>query len=1160
MTDILDQIRQAFPTSPLLEKKGNFVVDECLGIGLIFAAEFKKSPQKRAIISTNLYSAQRLYEFMLNFLDEDDLIFFPGDELLRAETLVSSKEFLVQRLFGMHQALDEKPRILITHPSALLRALPLPKRYLEETVTVRKGDSWDLPILKKRLARLGYERVERVEGPLQFAGRGDILDIYSVSLNAPVRIEFFGDEVDSIRTFSISSQRSNEELDEYVILPSTDIFLNAEELDSLKELVQKRLQEDTSLVSPACFEDESASVAAELDKYDHYDYKPSLYRYFALGFDMHQSILDYFKPELVMIGNKPQFESTISLLETEASDYLSELHARGKCLSGLSQYIPIHEAIKHGPLLRYGVPYASEKDDVSFLVHKANANTNGFNGIIPHIQSYLSTNDKVILCLSDEHKRQSILSLLEENKISYESVVGFSLPKGKLGISSSYLNEGFEVPRNQFALLSENDIYGRKNVSSRFATRFRNASALRSYEELKPGDYVVHEYSGIGKFAGIETIVVEGNHRDFLHILYADNQALYVPLEQFRLVRKYAGREGAVPKLSHLYGGDWEKKKKQIQNRVNELAERLIALYGTRAKGNGFAFPPDDEMQRRFEDEFMYELTSDQTKALEEIKADMEKPDIMDRLLCGDVGFGKTEVAFRAAFKAICAGKQVALLCPTTLLARQHYEVARERFASFGVRIGVLSRMVSPQDQRDYIKRTAKGEIDLLIGTHRLLSKEIAFKDLGLLIVDEEQRFGVEQKERIKEMKSSVDVLTLSATPIPRTLQMSLIGVRALSEINTPPSFRVPIQTYVIPYSLEVVDELIQRELGRGGQVFYLHNNIESIYAVASKLSRRIPLAQIGVAHGKMDREEVEDIMSKFYDGEINVLVCTSIVENGIDVPNANMIIVEDADHFGLSQLYQIKGRVGRGNRIAYAYLMYRQAKEMNENAQKRLKAISEFTELGSGYKIAQRDLMIRGAGDILGPEQAGFIDSVGLDLYLKLLNEAIEGKRNAVLPTPPVPRKMFDIDAYIPSEYADDADKLDLYQELDDVKDESGLEAFRKKVRDIYGRVPEEVGTLIEKKRIDLLLENEEFDGVEENGNRVDIALTNKFSKINGIGNDLFEALQDYMGYIRVSFVERQLKIMFTKRDGWLKDVLTILKIVHKVYEKRQGGSSQSF
>ena len=537
----------------------------------------------------------------------------------------------------------------------------------------------------------------------------------------------------------------------------------------------------------------------------------------------------------------------------------------------------------------------------------------------------------------------------------------------------------------------------------------------------------------------------------------------------------------------------------------------------------------------------------------------MEKPDIMDRLLCGDVGFGKTEVAFRAAFKAICAGKQVALLCPTTLLARQHYEVARERFQSFGVRIGILSRMVAPSDQRNYIKRAAKGEIDLLIGTHRLLSKEISFKDLGLLIVDEEQRFGVEQKERIKEMKSSVDVLTLSATPIPRTLQMSLIGVRALSEINTPPSFRVPIQTYVIPYSLEVVDELIQRELGRGGQVFYLHNNIDSIYAVASKLSRRIPLAQIGVAHGRMDREEVEDIMSKFYDGEINVLVCTSIVENGIDVPNANMIIVEDADHFGLSQLYQIKGRVGRGNRIAYAYLMYRQAKEMNENAQKRLKAISEFTELGSGYKIAQRDLMIRGAGDILGPEQAGFIDSVGLDLYLKLLNEAIEGKKNATIPEPPVPRKMFDIDAYIPSEYAEDADKLDLYQELDDVKGEAGLEAFRKKVRDIYGRVPEEVVSLIDKKRVDLILENEEFEGIEEIGNRIDITMAGLFSKINGIGNDLFDSLQDYMGFLRVSFVERKLKIMFTKRDGWLKDVLTILKIVHKVYEKRKGESSQS-
>ena len=1156
MSDVLTAIKTLFPTSPLLSEKGDFVVDETLGVGLLFAADFSRNKQKRAIIASNLYGAQRLYEFLANFLDEDDLIFFPGDELLRAETLVSSKEFLVQRLFGMQQSLEDKPRILITHPSALLRYLPSPERYVEKTLKLVKGEEYDLTDLKETLVELGYERVERVVAPLQFAARGDIIDVFSVSSTSPARIEFFGDQIDAIRIFGLGDQRSYTEADEYTVLPATDIFVSEDELTQLALTTDRLLKEDEELHSPALMEDERAFVSSELQRYITHDYKPSLYRYFTLLFDRPFSILDYFRPSEVFIANKNQYRQTVNMLRSEADEYLAELHERGRVVSGLHQYMESHQAIKKGPSLHYGVHFVATGDETVFTVHKAAVNSGGFNGIVTHIRTYLSTNEKTVLCLSDKHKWNSVVELLRENDIPFEEVSGFDLPKEALGISSTYLNEGFEIPSLKTAFLSENDIFGRKNVAARFANRFKNATVLHSFEDLKPGDYVVHEYNGIGQFAGIETLLVEGNHRDFLHILYADKQALYVPLEQFRLVRKYAGREGAAPKLSHLYGGDWEKKKKQIQNRVNELADRLIALYGARAKGTGFAFPPDDELQRQFENEFMYELTSDQAKALDDIKSDMQKPDIMDRLLCGDVGFGKTEVAFRAAFKAICAGKQVALLCPTTLLARQHYEVAKERFQSFGVRLGILSRMVPARDQRETIRLAKEGKVDLVIGTHRLLSKEVSFKDLGLLIVDEEQRFGVEQKERIKELKSSVDVLTLSATPIPRTLQMSLIGVRALSEINTAPMSRVPIQTYVVPQSEEVIDELIARELGRGGQVFYLHNNIDSIYAVASKLGNRVPMANIGVAHGRMSKEEVEDVMSRFYDGDINVLVCTSIVENGIDVPNANMIIVEDADHFGLSQLYQIKGRVGRGNRIAYAYLLYRPHKEMNEDAQKRLKAISEFTELGSGYKIAQRDLMIRGAGDILGPEQAGFIDSVGLDLYLKLLNEAIQSKKQEQPIAPPEPRKMFDLDAFIPSSYASDADKLELYQELDALRSEKELEGYRKKVRDIYGRVPEEVAALIEKKRVDLQAENEEIEEIEEIGNRIDITIAQCFSRINGIGNELFDSLSDYLGIIRVAFIERKLKIMLTKREHWLRDLLSILKIVHKVYENRTATS----
>ena len=1157
--DLFKRLGDNFLPSPLSATKGSFVLDESLGTGLLFANEFKRNPGNYVLVASNLYGAQRLYEFLLNFLPEEDVIFFPADELLRAEMLVSSKELLSQRLYAMGEALRKRNKILVCHPSSLLRYLPNPKRFQEESVSLHVGNQFDLSEFKQRLVHLGYERVERIEGPLQFSSRGDILDVYSVNEQNPIRIEFFGDEVDAIRIFDIQNQRSTTNLKEALILPATDIFLNQDEYQSFAVNALKQVALGRNELGDELGDDLEEAVTVDLGKFESHDYKSYLYRYYGFAIGETYSILDYLDHPLVFIGNRTQFEASANINEMESEEYLSELRYKGKAISGIHHYMSQGDGLKNASKVINGYPFSKGKNEFAFTVHRTVANTSGFSGIPTLIQSYLNQYDKVVLMVSDEHKKEAITGLLKENEIPFEKTIEFDLPKEKLGICSRFLNEGFEIPSLKIAFLSENDVYGRKLVASRFTSRFKNATVLRSFEDLKPGDYVVHEYNGIGQFAGVKTISIEGKHRDFLHILYANNQALYVPLEQFRLVRKYAGREGAVPKLSNLYGSDWEKKKAQIQKKVNDLADRLIALYGARAKGTGFAFPPDDEMQRRFEEEFPYELTSDQAEAVRQIKMDMEKPDIMDRLLCGDVGFGKTEVAFRAAFKAIAANKQVALLCPTTLLARQHAEVAKERFATFGVRIGLLSRMVPPKEQREVIKKLKSGEIDLVVGTHRLLSKEIQYRDLGLLIVDEEQRFGVEQKEKIKEMKSSVDVLTLSATPIPRTLQMSLIGIRALSEINTPPSFRSPIQTYVVPYSREVVMELIQRELGRHGQVFYLHNDIATIYETAARIAKLVPSCHIGVAHGRMEKEEIEDIMTKFYDGEIDVLVCTSIVENGIDVPNANMIIVENADRFGLSQLYQIKGRVGRGSRIAYAYLLYREDKDMNEDAKKRLKAISEFTELGSGYKIAQRDLMIRGAGDILGPEQAGFIDTVGLDLYLKLLNEAITSKTNGTPSTPPVARKMFDLDAYIPSTYASDGDKMNLYQELDACHNDEEINAYEAKVRDIYGRVPKEVESLITKKKVDVMLENEEFIGAEESGDHLDITMDPRFSRINGIGNALFDALSKYLLILRVSFVNKQLKICITKEDDWLGKVLEIATIAHEVYAKMKMNISQS-
>lgn len=1151
MKNVLDAVFSLPVTEAVLRGKGQFVIEENLGTGLLFASIFSKKPANYAILCSNQYNAQRLYEFLLNFLDENDVVFFPSDELLRAESVASSRELLSQRLYALGQLLEGKPKLLVTHPSAVLRYLPDPKRFVEETLFLRVGGTYDLADLKRRLTEVGYQASNRVERSLQFASRGDILDIYSVSSLDPIRVEFFGDEIESIRTFDVQTQESKSSMMSCSILPATDIFLDDDELSDFAIRLKRQMDEDAKLLAPEVAQLMRENIVAELERFMNHDYRSELYRYYGFALNKCFSVLHYQKPEIVFVANKDQFEESANLIGQEANDFLGELLFKGRCVSKLRLYMDFAQARNANAKIVSSYPFASASDDILFQAHKISTLGRSVSFVLPLIQTYLATCDKVVLCVPDIRQKEAITSLLVDNSITFEEVKGYTLPKGKVGITEEALNEGFEIPSLKMAFISANELFGKRHVASRFTSRFKNATILKSYEDLKPGDYVVHEYNGIGQFVAVATIEVEGVHRDFLKIAYAGDEALYVPLEQFRLVRKYAGREGAVPKLSHLNSKEWEKRKSSIKKRVNELADRLLELYRNRASLQGFEFPPDDDLQRNFESEFPYELTADQQKACNEIKEDMEKPEIMDRLLCGDVGFGKTEVAFRAAFKAICAGKQVAILCPTTLLARQHFEVAQSRFSSYGVRLAQFSRLVSDSDQKKNIADIKEGKVDLIVGTHRLLSKEIEFKDLGLLIIDEEQRFGVEQKERIKEMKSTVDVLTLSATPIPRTLQMSLVGIRPISEITTAPSNRMPIQTYVIPQKDQVVEELIQRELSRRGQVFYVHNKVETIYHVASRLAGRLPLASVGVVHGQMDRESIEEVMERFYDGDVNVLVCTSIVENGIDIPNANLIIVENANTFGLSQLYQIKGRVGRGDRIAYAYLLYKEGKKMTEDGRKRLQAIQEFTELGSGFKIAQRDLMIRGAGDMLGPEQAGFIDSVGLDLYLKMLHEAIEEKVTGVAAEAPVPKKLFSIDAYIPSSYAPESDKVQLYQELEAAKDEKALVSFRRKIQDIYGRLPEEVELIIQKKRVDILGENEEFTSVEERQDRVDITLSSLFTKLDGIGTELFNSLVPYLSSIRVSYADKRLQIMLSKKEGWINLLEKVLRLIHKTYLK---------
>ena len=1131
--------------TPLLEKrKGHFVVDDNNGVSLLIASSYKNNKGSYLVVASNLYKAQKLYSSLVSFLGKDNVLFFPSDELIRAETIAQSKEMSAHRIYVLDEILKRKNVIVVSNLASTCRYLPAPELFKERTFELKQSGHYDILEVRRKLIENGYSCVNKVDQSLQFAIRGDVLDIFSVNNDYPVRIEFFDDEIESIRSFDLAKQTSIQVLDKVTILPASDILLSTQERLESGEKLYAALEKEQKEVSYTLFEKLRDTVDDLAFQLGEGQIDERLYKYYAFLTKDHYSIFDYCKSYSKVFVDITGINNSNEILQNDSHEYLYELYESGKALPRLELYQDINRIID----TKQHITTTSLVDSPSaivFPIKNIPFQASKANDAINIVFSYLNDNYSVILALNNKEHIFTIQQLLDFHHIKYQMVDGFNLPKeGKVGISLINLSSGFALSDDKIAYLTSAELFNEKVRSARFDNRFKEATILRSYEELEPGDYVVHEYQGIGQFVCLQTLEIEGVHKDYLKIAYWGNEFLYVPLAQFQLVRKYLGKEGAAPRLSHLHTKDWENTKKKVKARVNDLAERLMQLYVERSKIKGFAFQPDDEFQKAFEDEFDYELTRDQQRALDEIKRDMEAPIPMDRLLCGDVGFGKTEVAFRAAFKAILSGKQVAILCPTTLLARQHYELALKRFANFDVNIAVFSRLVPNKEQNKYLKEVEEGKAHLIIGTHRLLSKNVHFKELGLLVIDEEQRFGVEQKERIKELKNDIDVLTLTATPIPRTLQISLVGVRSMSKIDTPPQDRMPIQTYVTPFRMDVVKELIERELGRNGQVFFLHNNIATLYNRVSLLQKMMPNVIFGVAHGKMDRDDIEDVMMRFYEGQIDVLVSTSIIENGIDVPNANMIIVEDSDNYGLAQLYQIKGRVGRSNRIAYAYLMYSEYKVLNEKAQKRLKALQDFTELGSGYKIAQRDLMIRGAGDILGPEQAGFIDSIGLDMYVKLLNEAIKEKMDGTVPEETIEiNSTLNVDAYIPNSYAKEGDKIELYQEILHAPGLEELHAIKEKTRDIYGRLPEEVELLFTKRSIDLLIREACVQKLEDKPRFVEITLGDDYINIRGIGNILFESLIPFLAFVKISYAKNIFKIQLTKGKKWMSDLEAILK-----------------
>ncbi len=1121
-------------------------MDDLVGISLLTATSYQQEKSKYLLITSNLYKAQKLYTFLSSLLVKANISLYVSDELIRAETLAMSKEMSANRIYTLNNIIKGKIDIVIANISAISRFLPEKTVFLNSCFKFKVGETVDLNTLKKSLVRSGYTQVNKVDQSLQFASRGDILDIYSVNYDDPIRIELFDNEIESIRFFDLASQSSKDSVEKVDVLPANDFILTDEDLKVISHKIYEQLEKDQEVLNPTDFDSLRDLVDNDVSELIEFQYSPRLYRYYSLLDDKLCSLLDYTKEFTTILVDESSIKANSYLLVDESISFLQELFESGKSISHLKLCYDFSELnFNRANLIHTSLLQSNEKD-ICFNCKNIPFEVSKDVDVINIIHNYVNQNYLVNISLNSKQHLNSIIDLLNASHLPFEMVKEYGLPsKHQIGLSISNIPTGFVLEDEKVVFLTSKELFNEKIRITRFDNRFKEATILKSYEDLTPGDYVVHEYQGIGQFLELQTLEVEGKHQDYLKLAYHGGEILYVPLSQFQLIRKYLGKEGARPRLSRLHTKDWERTKAKIKERIHDLAERLFNLYVERSHIEGYAFAKDDEFQKAFEDTCEFQLTKDQIRSLEEIKSDMESTHPMDRLLCGDVGFGKTEVAFRAIFKCINSGKQAVLLCPTTLLARQHYEVALERFSKFDIKIAIFSRLIPEKKQKEYIKEIQEGKIHLIIGTHRLLSNDITYKDLGLLVVDEEQRFGVEQKERLKELKSNIDVLTLSATPIPRTLQISLLGVRSMSQITTPPGERMPIQTYVTPFNAQVIKELIQRELGRDGQVFYLHNDIETIYEIASRLKRAIPSANIAVAHGKMTRNDIEDTMIKFYSGDIQILVCTSIIENGIDVPNANMIIVDDSERYGLAQLYQIKGRVGRGNRIAYAYLMYNGNKVLKEDTQKRLRALQDFTALGSGYKIAQRDLMIRGAGDILGPEQAGFIDSIGLDMYIKLLNEAVKEKMEGADHKEAQYNKTLSLafDAYIPKEYASDSDKIELYHDILAASSIDSLNEIKAKVRDVYGRLPEEVKQLFYKRAIDLMVKQCEINDIKENKMNVELYLGDNFINIKGIGNILFEALIPYLSIIKISYLNHKFKIVMNKKGNWLIDLENILK-----------------
>ena len=1012
----------------------------------------------------------------------EDLTAFTGQAVRRLSArdftfhnaAVVSRQWEHRRLSALRAlAAGESPLTVCTVESLLQRTLP--RTLLTQCAQMlRVGESHDLPELAERLAAAGYTRCEQVEGVGQFALRGGILDVFSPAFDRPVRAEFFGDEIDSMGLFDVSSQRRTVNLREAEILPASEVLPQfapggfpglLEALDGLIARVEKSKPSHPALL---------ATLNEDRERFQAGVAFPAVDRYLALIYPQMATAADYLPEDaVVLFCESPRVAERAKHYLWRLEEDVKTLLEGGQVSGELAVYARTMEELCR-VLGDYPVcfldAFASSSyplrprvmlDVMAKQLPSYGASLETAAGDLRH---YQGAGFGAVVLAGGEQRCLNLQSLLREEKV--RSAVDFALHDlpgpGQAVLCVGGLSAGFEYPDAKLAVLTEGRPAAPRKPRPKKQT---NRQKLDSYADLSPGDLVVHEHHGIGRYVGMVKMTADGVQKDYVKINYAGADVLYVPATQLDLVSKYigAGENVEAKKLSKLGGADWEKAKTRAKKAVADLAKGLIQLYAERQRLPGYAFSPDSPWQKEFEDQFEYTETDDQLRCIAEIKRDMEKATPMDRLLCGDVGYGKTEVAFRAIMKCVLDGKQAAILAPTTVLARQHYLTAKRRFAKFPVEIDVVSRFRTAGQMRATLQKLQAGKIDLLIGTHRLFQKDVKFKDLGLLVVDEEQRFGVAHKEKLKELSKQVDVLTLSATPIPRTLNMALSGIRDMSTLEEPPQDRLPVQTYVLEHDWGVLADAMKRELERGGQVYYLHNRVETIERTAARIQALLPEARIGVGHGKMTQEELSDVMSHMTDGDLDILVCTTIIETGIDIPNANTLIIEDADHLGLAQLHQIRGRVGRSARRASAYMTYRRGKVLTEVAAKRLGAIREFAEFGSGFKIAMRDLEIRGAGNVLGPEQSGFLLSVGYDMYLKLLEEAVLEERGEKPELRAECAADLTVAASIPDRYVPSPEqRMDLYRRIARIRSEEEADDLVDELVDRYGDPPRPVNNLI--------------------------------------------------------------------------------------------------